>query len=81
MVAASWREYGPVPLEASGAYVNQRLRFRHCYLRLMVPWWVARISIRDGEVVKIGDNGIRARLDTSTANTLDVPRFRALLWR
>ena len=49
-------------------------------LGVPVSGGVNDISIRDGEVVEHGDDGVRAGLGTSTANTRDVPRFGALLW-
>ena len=39
------------------------------------------IYIRDGEVLELGDDGVRTGLGTSTANPRDVPRFRALVMR
>ena len=34
-----------------------------------------------GKIVEQGNNGVRAGLGSKHANTRDVPRFRALLWR
>ena len=47
-----------------------------------MSWWVARhIHRRWRRSVGQGNDGARAGLGNKHANTRDVPRFRALLWR